>query len=609
MREPATRVPEATISQRRRTCGHSSEWQASQSDLKNPPMPPSNLRRRRPRAIEDPAATSEVPRNHSNPARISENGVSVDGSNTSLQRNRRSQAEKLHIVGEVLPLQSTQRYQSNRVPPQPTAISPRRTRMVGSADTATPLATLRQDGNSTGSPAKSATPSCPANLEDCSPVRHVRSYDTPGSPFLCLRPPLAQRDPQSGLLPLPRRISSVPVPSHDSTISHTRHRESLFEPESDDESLPTSPRSVNSSVLGAEETPMTSPSRSPTKQRPTLCHYPPLILGVAQLDGECGLSDEAEGDQSSHDTFHTTLTHLTEPEDDAWTPLVTPSFANDPPGLPFGKRSAVSSSVQSLARHPSMLLRQCERNATLRQRRLMSGGAQTPDRFIPTRSGTPNKESLLLARQRLKQPRFAVSMPLSDPFGPAPSRSLRMAEQYATLRVPPAPPRYVGRGTRAEESPGNRAPSTGSVWTVGGTLVTEGIASVTNGRGGRVTSGTNAPHFSADFLGKKMPSEDEIMHSRRLAVALGIDQSARMLVHGSTGSPSPDSPATPSGTSASPKSIGRVWRDGVWQEDGAVTRMYIFVKVISAILELTRWSSDQIQDEKGEECSNHPLSR
>jgi hypothetical protein len=225
-------------------------------------------------------------------------------------------------------------------------------------------------------------------------------------------------------------------------------------------------------------------------------------------------------------------------------------------------------------RLPSTLLRHCERNATPRQRRLMNGGTQTPDRFLPTRAGTPTKESLLLTKQRPKSRDLRHDMEETDPFGPVPARSLRMAEQFATVRNP-TPPRVVGAATRVQDaqSPSGRSLSAGTVWTVGGSMVTEGVASVSTGRGGRVTSGTNAAHYSADFLRKSSPSEDEIMHSRRLALAMNIDQGARMLVHTPPASPTSSLPS-----SASPIQCSRVWKDGIWQQEGVVTRAWALLK-------------------------------
>ncbi|EMC96649.1 hypothetical protein BAUCODRAFT_122632 [Baudoinia panamericana UAMH 10762] len=86
-----------------------------------------------------------------------------------------------------------------------------------------------------------------------------------------------------------------------------------------------------------------------------------------------------------------------------------------------------------------------------------------------------------------------------------------------------------------------------------------GVASTPNGRGGRVTSGTSAPHYTANFLHKSSRSEEERLHGNRLALALDIDQHARMLAHSA---PSNLSSACSSSTKINGR---RVWRDGTWE--------------------------------------------
>jgi hypothetical protein len=306
------------------------------------------------------------------------------------------------------------------------------------------------------------------------------------------------------------------------------------------ESLPTSPVSITSSLAVDYETPLTSPCRSSLKSPPSK-HNIPRSIAAGQLDGE----------------------------DDASVVAVAPASEIGPEedhALP----STTSLKRPGLSRFPSELLRHCERNATPRQLRLMNGGNQAADRFIPNRAGTPTKESLLLARQHPKHKPPFSSPSTADPFGPVAGRSLRMVEQYATMRFPPTPTRSVGMPTRVQDAatPTRRAVSAGSIWSVGGTLVTEGVASVSNGRGGRVTSGTNAAHYSADFLRKHSPSEDELMHSKRLAAAMDINPESRMILH-----------TSPSSVASSPRGgdggeIGsgkRVWKDGSWQQEAALT--------------------------------------
>jgi hypothetical protein len=308
------------------------------------------------------------------------------------------------------------------------------------------------------------------------------------------------------------------------------------------ESPPMSPVSITSSVTVDYETPLTSPCRSSLKSPPSKHHIAGSIA-AGQLDGE----------------------------DDASVTAIAPASDTGPEEEGHAPPSTTSLKRPGLSRFPSELLQHCERNATPRQLRLMNGGNQAADRFIPNRAGTPTKESLLLARQRPKHKPPFSSPSTADPFGPVAARSLRMMEQYATMRFPPTPTRSVGIPSRVQDAatPTRRAVSAGSIWTVGGTLVTEGVASVTNGRGGRVTSGTNAAHYSADFLRKHSPSEDELMHSIRLAAAMDINPESRMIVHTS---PSPAASSPRGGDGGEIGSGKRVWKDGSWQQEAALTR-------------------------------------
>ncbi|KAK4555518.1 hypothetical protein LTR86_007270 [Recurvomyces mirabilis] len=194
----------------------------------------------------------------------------------------------------------------------------------------------------------------------------------------------------------------------------------------------------------------------------------------------------------------------------------------------------------------------------------MAESMRSPDRFVPSRASTPTKDTLYLARAAgaSSSRRDALHPNLADPFAPAPRRSIRMAEQYATLRAPAPLPREIGRRGTAmipTAKAGRRAVSDGAIWTVSGTMVTEGVPSTTNGRGGRVTSGSSAPHHIADFLRKPSSSEEERIHGRRLALAMDVNQESRMLVHSS-----PPSLRVDSGRSAQPSGADRVWDDCHW---------------------------------------------
>lgn len=90
--------------------------------------------------------------------------------------------------------------------------------------------------------------------------------------------------------------------------------------------------------------------------------------------------------------------------------------------------------------------------------------------------------------------------------------------------------------------------------------MTEGVASTSNGRGGRVTSGSNAPHYAAEFLHRQSQNDETRTHGRRLAHAMDISQSGRVVEQISP----PSSPISPSSSSPSnPTSVS--WQDCTWK--------------------------------------------
>lgn len=192
----------------------------------------------------------------------------------------------------------------------------------------------------------------------------------------------------------------------------------------------------------------------------------------------------------------------------------------------------------------------CEKLAASPPRRSL----RSPDRFIPCRSPTKNALNV-----------------------PAARRALRTPDHFLTLRSPAPPVRNSGR-TATSVAGQPRAVSEGAIWTVGGALVTEGVASTPNGRGGRVTSGTSAPHYTADFLRKASRSEEELKHGKRLALAMDIEQGAKMLEHSSPASSCPSTPlSSPGGccasSSTSPSSppSHRICRTGILERSSTPT--------------------------------------
>jgi len=159
---------------------------------------------------------------------------------------------------------------------------------------------------------------------------------------------------------------------------------------------------------------------------------------------------------------------------------------------------------------------------------LSSPKVRSQDRYV--RGRPPTKETFLLAKTGTNGQ--------ADPFAPAVKRNTRTAARFATLRSVSQP----------------------TVWSVGGSAVTEGVASTSNGRGGRVTSGSNAPHYAADFLRHRSNTDETVTHGQRLAHAMDISQSGRVVEQTSPPS-SPVSPAT-----SSPGSRSQIsWKDCKWE--------------------------------------------
>nr|POE65940.1 putative wd repeat-containing protein c13g6.08 [Quercus suber] len=249
---------------------------------------------------------------------------------------------------------------------------------------------------------------------------------------------------------------------------------------------------------------------------------------------------------------------------DGITPPATASPAKGAKSFPFPRANiGVSRQCAAVQRQPSALLRFRQQSAANPRSRL----ACHPDRFVPARANTANKELLMLStgltKPTLDGQHSVQSVPPADPFGPSQRRSFRVTERLSTIRHPASPPRpNLRNGTSLVNSSAPRAFSEGAVWSVGGRMVTEGVASTPNSRGGRVTSGTNAPHHTADFLRKPTTSEEEACHGTRLALAMEINQRTRMMDLGSPTSPNMSSPLNISSTA---------WRHGVWERDEPVS--------------------------------------
>ncbi|KAF2446830.1 WD40 repeat-like protein [Karstenula rhodostoma CBS 690.94] len=206
--------------------------------------------------------------------------------------------------------------------------------------------------------------------------------------------------------------------------------------------------------------------------------------------------------------------------------------------------------------------------------------SHAPDRFIPTRR-PPNitKQSFDLNKPGERFTTEERTLPggstAPDPFSRRLRRSVRMNEELRSLRETHAI--LTGRSNlsrrrtnlslrRGTVPMGTRQISAGAVWNVGGSsAASDTVLGVSNGNGGLLGSGTNAPLYTSMFLSRSDPDAELEAYERRIALALDIDQVNRVLDH----STSPSSPNTV-GTRETPPSARppfHVWRDNSWIRD------------------------------------------
>lgn len=231
------------------------------------------------------------------------------------------------------------------------------------------------------------------------------------------------------------------------------------------------------------------------------------------------------------------------------------------------------------------------------KRRCVSTGVQyisppnTPDRFISYRSTSQDashnfritkKAQDLSTGERL----FRQSLVSADPFG-APSAAGRR-------RISSSPIRNASRAASSRVLSGSnlvrpnnglssqpRQISNGAIWNVGGSVATAPsgpIGAIDNGRGGLVGSGTNAPMYTSRFLDKESPEEDRNRLEGRLAAALDIDPTSRVLSHSHPAERgrSMVSNALDSGLRLSQKTI---WTNGQWVRPTSSSRKYFYLLV------------------------------
>ena len=238
----------------------------------------------------------------------------------------------------------------------------------------------------------------------------------------------------------------------------------------------------------------------------------------------------------------------------------------------------------------------------------------SPDRYISNRY-TPQDahKTFLLSKpyQQLSSAEKLLRNPSAspDPFGPLNVRRVREARINSSANTGPRAVQPSTRtiGTTNVQHPPqdplaiqNRQASAGAVWNVGGgsqETPSGPVRGISDGRGGFISSGSNAPMFTAHFFDDDAPDQDNNQLESRLAIALGIDQTCRML----------DISRSPvQARSASTGSIGTKrryshdeprtrWMHGQWDVEGAQSgKLTLLSAIILCIQRRFRFFQDVI---------------
>lgn len=172
----------------------------------------------------------------------------------------------------------------------------------------------------------------------------------------------------------------------------------------------------------------------------------------------------------------------------------------------------------------------------------------SPDRFVSSRS-PPSPDSPVHLGRAVPNltPRERYSRRRDNSISPFRSSSGSRSRYVATRRALNhnrrlSPPQYTpsfAQGTSAllrdtgpvAQHVRPRQISDGAVWNVGGPAAAQvpPPPATANGRGGLLSSGTNAPLHVAHFLDQDTPDQDLRRHEDRLALALEVDPASRIL--------------------------------------------------------------------------------
>ena len=270
------------------------------------------------------------------------------------------------------------------------------------------------------------------------------------------------------------------------------------------------------------------------------------------------------------------------------TPLQTTKHARQDDTLPFPLDASLVCIPGLNAGHDRGNRRKLKRRCVSAEARFLTPPT-SPDRYISSRySPQPQSSTFRTSKspqqlsdtERLLRQNSATPDPFRSPTRLREGRRAisgndRTREIRSTSHSTSGP-NFLGlpQSTIAVQ---NRQASAGTVWNVGGNTtasLTGPMQGIPDGRGGLIGSGTNAPMYTSRFLEGETPDQDLERLEGRLAAALEIDQTRRMLDF--PGSPQRERYAGSGSAVSTPKYLftdSRTrWKDGAWVQEGTPSR-------------------------------------
>ncbi|KAJ5344846.1 hypothetical protein N7452_002850 [Penicillium brevicompactum] len=194
----------------------------------------------------------------------------------------------------------------------------------------------------------------------------------------------------------------------------------------------------------------------------------------------------------------------------------------------------------------------------------------SPDRFIPRRDFVVPKSATFLVtklpehltpQERL----FRRLTPGDDPFLPAESSTNSTRVRPASFQwIPRQRPHLITDITNFNSHGSTTQTSNDTIWSVGGASAANGTPHpmASNGTPNSLSHQSAAPTFVARFMPKKPKYSEHAIHESRLALALDIDQTNRLLGTSLSCPDPPLNPISPNFERLSPF----VWKDSAWKK-------------------------------------------